>query len=363
MSAEPDNKETWEDLYRYLPYLRQALSCCVCRNILLKPMGPTHNVCHHFVCYKCIGGKMKLKPQCSWCKDHDGFKENSQLRLVVNCFHKLCEYISNSFIGREISSLSTPNGEKNNLLTILQEALTFEDDFKFSPSFNLPVLGLPPKEKTQVTETDPVSNTRQNLECFPVASTSRTNNLSFHKTSNKWKTRRKRFPMCKIFKKNLLKNKTNKIEQNPSDKSTLKCDEVKNSTKTTPVENQNFDSSMKKKRDEGNDTENKQKSLQENFNEKGDNSNIYPPLKKPKLVPASQSEIKICKCGRGGQNSRLTCLGQRCPCYIKRLPCIGCKCKGCRNPRKAVHLDPPLLIQESFKSLDSDEKKIVSVIS
>lgn len=56
-----------------------------------------------------------------------------------------------------------------------------------------------------------------------------------------------------------------------------------------------------------------------------------------------------CRCGNATLcPGKLTCCGQRCPCYVDSLPCIDCKCKvrhdkliyqrciiylqGCRNP-------------------------------
>ena len=40
-----------------------------------------------------------------------------------------------------------------------------------------------------------------------------------------------------------------------------------------------------------------------------------------------------CRCGNATLcPGKLTCCGQRCPCYVDSLPCLDCKCKGCRNP-------------------------------
>ena len=44
LRANTSDPESWSDLYRYLPYLRQALGCCVCLGILHKPMGPAEKV-------------------------------------------------------------------------------------------------------------------------------------------------------------------------------------------------------------------------------------------------------------------------------------------------------------------------------
>ena len=55
--------------------------------------------------------------------------------------------------------------------------------------------------------------------------------------------------------------------------------------------------------------------------------------------PSSGSPAKTkakkagCRCGNATLcPGKLTCCGQRCPCYVDSLPCLDCKCKGCRNP-------------------------------
>ena len=55
---------------------------------------------------------------------------------------------------------------------------------------------------------------------------------------------------------------------------------------------------------------------------------------KQELPPPELKPLTSCKCGKSGTTNQLTCLGQRCQCYSMKLPCIGCKCKGCRNPKK-----------------------------
>ena len=42
-----------------------------------------------------------------------------------------------------------------------------------------------------------------------------------------------------------------------------------------------------------------------------------------------------CRCGLATPNpGKLTCCGQRCPCYVEGKACVDCKCRGCRNPNK-----------------------------
>lgn len=39
---------------------------------------------------------MRLKPSCSWCKDHSKFIENTQLRILLQCYKRLCDFVSSS---------------------------------------------------------------------------------------------------------------------------------------------------------------------------------------------------------------------------------------------------------------------------
>lgn len=46
-----------------------------------------------------------------------------------------------------------------------------------------------------------------------------------------------------------------------------------------------------------------------------------------------QLKKKGCRCGNATLTpGKLTCCGQRCPCYVESKSCIDCKCRGCRNP-------------------------------
>lgn len=135
MSANAEDKSSWHEIFKYLPSLRQMVSCCVCGKIAYRPQGPDHNVCLHFVCEGCKGGKMRLKPSCGWCKDHEAFVENKKVRILINCFKRLCLFISSSALGHEILNASV-NGQRNEadkILKILEEVGSFEDDMTLTP--------------------------------------------------------------------------------------------------------------------------------------------------------------------------------------------------------------------------------------
>lgn len=55
-------------------------------------------------------------------------------------------------------------------------------------------------------------------------------------------------------------------------------------------------------------------------------------FKKPP-TKCTVKQKKGCRCGNATATpGKLTCCGQRCPCYVESKACIECKCRGCRNP-------------------------------
>lgn len=51
---------------------------------------------------------------------------------------------------------------------------------------------------------------------------------------------------------------------------------------------------------------------------------------------AAAAKRKGCRCGNATPTpGKLTCCGQRCPCYVDAKSCVDCKCRGCRNPHRA----------------------------
>lgn len=54
------------------------------------------------------------------------------------------------------------------------------------------------------------------------------------------------------------------------------------------------------------------------------------------LANNANDKRRGCRCGNAtAAPGKLTCCGQRCPCYVDSKACIDCKCRGCRNPHFA----------------------------
>nr|XP_028586633.1 E3 ubiquitin-protein ligase MSL2 [Podarcis muralis] len=113
------------EIGKLLPYFRQSLSCCVCGDLLQDPIAPTNSTCQHYVCKTCKGQKMMMKPSCSWCKDYEQFEENKQLSILVNCYKKLCEYITQTPLARDIKKAAETSPD---LLTLLKDGAALHED-------------------------------------------------------------------------------------------------------------------------------------------------------------------------------------------------------------------------------------------
>ncbi len=151
LRLRPDDPSSWADLPTLLPILRQALGCCVCSEILNVPMAPMDTICQHHVCKDCIGGRMKVKPSCSWCKEWDDFVEKPQVRSLIQCFKGLCEYLRNSSIAAQLAQ--TNNGGKNTLMTLVQEGASIPDVFvPPQPDLNLGFIPMLPTAPVQTVK-------------------------------------------------------------------------------------------------------------------------------------------------------------------------------------------------------------------
>lgn len=127
IQANTEDQSSWNDLYRLLPYLRQSLSCTVCDYLLVEPYSPESS-CQHHVCKSCRGRKKRLKPSCSWCKCYNSYSENVQLRILLQCYKKLNEYLVGTAVFRKLKSNETSGGTSG-LSEIIEEGAGFKDEF------------------------------------------------------------------------------------------------------------------------------------------------------------------------------------------------------------------------------------------
>ena len=326
MGARTDDPQTWCDLHLYLPYLRQALGCCVCSKILKGPMGHKQSPCLHVVCQECVGGKMKLKPSCSWCKDWNQFVINEELGIVVRCYRKLCDYISSTCIVRNLLN-DTANGSTNTLITIIREGSTSDylsyltDDQETSSNDASPpkleaspqIPSSPPSLAPEVLpeRTRHRSSTRRQQKFSPSSSTNSSSPYDLHHAITQ--TLAAEHDYTKQDTDDESPPNIEPIKQDPPDQCT-------NHAGLTPK-----NSKRRHHRFVGDTDKDPQNDC---VSEKRTRT------KKPLILG--------CRCGMATANpGKLTCCGQRCPCYSMFKGCTDeCKCKGCRNSRKADDSKP-----------------------
>ncbi len=88
----------------------------------------------------------------------------------------------------------------------------------------------------------------------------------------------------------------------------------------------------------------------------------HPQTRKPRGRGAQKKpKLKIgCRCGLATPTpGKLTCCGQRCPCYSSFKGCIpDCRCRGCRNPRKVPIEYVHTVTKADTTNTDSDDSEI-----
>ncbi|CAG9796535.1 unnamed protein product [Diatraea saccharalis] len=303
--ADAADKSSWTDLFRLVPYLRQSLSCTVCGNLLKEPYTPTS--CQHHVCKKCKGGRKKLKPSCSWCKDYDLYAENLQLRILLQCYKKLCEY----FMGTDVYKTLLEEDEiaagvnggtvaSSGLIDLIQEGAGFSDDYKSTAGLSKSAYSILPCVYTNSAST----------QTQGASSSSNSETRSSNKDSPNSRSVSNGSPLYSV----MYAGSGNKI--------TIKRKAVDDTDSTSQGES----------------------SGREGKSGLG--------FKKPsnRSRNSASSKRKGCRCGNATATpGKLTCCGQRCPCYVDSKPCTECKCKGCRNP----HRPDGMKVRPHIPQLDS----------
>ncbi|XP_008543339.1 E3 ubiquitin-protein ligase MSL2 isoform X2 [Microplitis demolitor] len=296
LQADAEDSNSWTDLYRLVPYLRQSLSCTVCSNLLIEPHTPTETNCQHHVCRGCRGGRKKLKPSCGWCKDYDKYIENVQLRILLQCYKKLCEYLTSTNIYRSLIITVSSNASSNSasvigatsLMELIQEGTGFKDEFKSNAGLSKSAYSILPCVYTSTTSTQTQANTMQPT-IDPLATT---------------------------------------VPESPAIRT------VSNGSSIYSVMYAGSGNKITIKRKAAT-TEDTDLSQQDTDNTRGTVGGSSTSFKKPRSS-STRSKRKGCRCGNATAiPGKLTCCGQRCPCYVESKPCIECRCRGCRNPHTA----------------------------
>lgn len=396
---QPDTQNpNYSDLCRLVPYLRQSLSCTVCANLLVEPYSP--QVCQHHVCRACIGGRKNLKPTCTSCKTYHNYSENTQLRILLQCYKSLCNNISampkvysmmHKYV--HVDAISNGNGNGQNLADLINEGAQFHDEYKSNsglPKSAISILpciftSMPSSSSQNQNNTNTITTIAKKIVSNTVTPTI-TSSPSFVRIST-----------ANPIIMSATKVSSASVSAQPKEKFTVVTNptlikaapQIKTVSNGTPLYSVLYTGTgnkitIKRKTDDTNFATTKTMSTKEMLNILSVNSPkiqqhsqirtiqtqpskvittttspqiIHAKHPMPKIITHTTSQPKTfikpviqpminslqkpmlkrkgCRCGNATPTpGKLTCCGQRCPCYVESKSCIDCKCRGCRNPHR-----------------------------
>ncbi|XP_055616974.1 uncharacterized protein LOC129762575 [Toxorhynchites rutilus septentrionalis] len=420
------NSSAFADLNRLLPYLRKSLSCAVCCRLLLEPHTPAELNCQHHVCRGCVGERKKLKPSCGSCKDYNRYVENTQLRMLLQCYKSICEYIKTKPFFAEIRLQATGNSSAmngmslggaavgqnlaggamnahamqqhnsnnsvpSNLWELIEEGARFQDNYRCSSGLTKSAYSILPCIYPTPT---PVAVSVPSVS--PIATVGQQQSQQFLMTSNSGNVQMqtKVHPVVTVLEKSpyvvsIDKPQPNQIRHHPQQQQQQlqhqqqqqqqqqQQKEIK--FRSAPIKTVSNGSTMYSVLYAGNgnkitikrktDPPHVQRRATIHTLDKdgqiklaktiAENSASISGFKMPQPTttaiitptantPAAQMSAlskqnakqllkrRGCRCGNATATpGKLTCCGQRCPCYVDSKSCIDCKCRGCRNPHRA----------------------------
>lgn len=289
----------WADINRLVLYLRQALTCCVCGQLLTVPMSSTVSSCQHHVCKACVGGKMRLKPSCSWCKDHSKFVENTQLRILLQCYRGVCQFMKSADLHHKWGDLTSGSASGTNMsfAELLEEGAQLHDKYNFSDPPSLRGYSRSATANARINRSVNSSN--------PVNNSMVSNNQNVNSSVN-----------GNSSESVALKDTNNQLRSDFSRNSSTEAPKQTSETSMTSTEASS------------------QCTVSVGTHAILTNGSSL--IRNPNATPAkAKAKRRGCRCGLATPNpGKLTCCGQRCPCYVDGKGCFECKCRGCRNPHK-----------------------------
>lgn len=405
LQLETENPN-YSDLYRLVPYLRQSLSCTVCANLLVEPYSP--QVCQHHVCRNCIGGRKNLKPTCSSCKTYSNYSANTQLRILLQCYKSICSYIldkptiySTMHKYVHVDSISNGSNEAHNLAELIDEGAQFHDNYKSNSGLPKSAFSILPCIFTSTPSSSSQNQTNTNSIATMAKKPIITNTVVAPKIDAT------KFVRISTPSQVMVNTSTVSSTSEQKEKFTVVASPtlIKNqSIKTLGTNGTALYSvlytgagnkiTIKRKIDEANSSTVNTMSTKEMLNILSVNSpkihqhsqirkiqtfhtqptTIHQTTTPPQIIQARHHPLPIitthpqgfkkpiiqthvhalpkpllkrkgCRCGNATPTpGKLTCCGQRCPCYVESKSCVDCKCRGCRNPHRVDGLKVNLFL-------------------
>lgn len=387
----------YSDLYRLVPYLRQSLSCTVCANLLVEPYSPQvcqHHVCRNCIggrknlkptCSSCktyhnysANAQLRILLQCykSLCSHILGTP------AVYSTMHK---YV-------HVDALTNGSNEPHNLAELIDEGAQFHDDYKSNSGLPKSAFSILPCIFTSTPSSSSQNQNNTNsittVAKKPAPTTlTPTVDSSFIRISAPSQvtvnaptvssTSEPKEKFTVVTNPTILKNQPIKTVSNGTalysvlytgsgNKITIKrkTDDTNFTTANTMSTKEMLNIlSVNSPKIQQHHHPQKIQQIQQIQSIQSHQTHKIHTTSSPQIIHAQHPMHKIittqpqnfkkpmiqtintltkpllkrkgCRCGNATPTpGKLTCCGQRCPCYVESKSCVDCKCRGCRNPHR-----------------------------
>lgn len=394
----------------------------------MEPHTPAELNCQHHVCRGCVGERKKLKPSCAACKDYNRYVENTQLRMLLQCYKSICEYIKTKPFFGEIRKQATGNASLNgisvvtmmgsggaasgnsqpisvpsNLFELIEEGAQFQDNYRCSSGLTksaysiLPcIYPAPPVTVTGPPSAAPSSAGSQlpsQQVTVPSSGIGAQAQAKVHQTTTTIGVPTGPITIVEKQQHHHQQQQQHPHHPNPNRQQIHQQQpqhqqhkEIK--FRSAPIKTVSNGSTMYSVLYAGNGNKItikrkmdpphiQRKATIHTLDKEGqiklaktlaDNSAAMSGFKMPQTTGLAtsggggtmggQGNVTVvnatnagamskqtakqllkrrgCRCGNATATpGKLTCCGQRCPCYVDSKSCVDCKCRGCRNPHRA----------------------------
>jgi len=332
LSVSEDKASSWTELFQLLPKLRQALTCRVCRGLLVEPYGSQS--CEHYVCHGCLKKKRSLNPGCRWCLNMDVLVPDKQTKILLACYQKLCSFVTES---RALSQLRSQNGEYNAILAVVHEAMASPISMDNCEQDHKPAdLEIKLNNNNICTSAKTTNNmavkSRGCSETLPpevIAPLPKRKIIQLldELDGNQAKPRRKKRKHFKgtIYNYN-KKKKLKKATESVTETESLVCQQFLGTLQTI-----------------------------ENAQDTNEDVQVVDEVEETNLTtPLTDNQLNgTCRCGQSSTGGTKRCVKKRCPCYNSDKSCEQCLCCNCANPynnnnNKVVHELKPIQEDEEI---------------
>lgn len=305
----------WQKLQQHLSALHNALTCLVCSGVLATPMASPGNVCAHRVCRDCVDLRTK-ENSCVACHDVTALVEDKMLQTLLLCYRQLCIVLADD---QNLLKSIDNNNDGYDLLNVINRGIAVNTHEQRSGEASMLDLAAEPHSQVHDALDQSASSNSHIDELAKSASMENTNAL----------------PNCFVELKPVITNDHDYVtcasvrdSPKPRDKSTSL-----HKSRATPNTNQ---TSLRRKTSKA--AIRRRRLVMSSGKMAGARSSYN---KEKPQQRRGRSATSGCNCGQAAvaNPGRLTCCGQRCPCYSAHRSCVSCNCRGCRNTRTPQQAD------------------------